>query len=293
MAHPDDPLRGIVLSLVSTVLFASSDTISKVLTAHLAVVEIAWIRYVIFVLMAIWLVMRARPRAVWPRSVALQMVRGLSLVGSAVLFVFGLRRMPMAEAATISFVSPLLTTLLSVPILGEVVGIRRWTAVVAGLGGVAVVMRPGLAGFQPAALFGVASSFCWSLALVMTRRMSDTERPATTLLWSSCVGMMVLTMLLPFNATVPTAGQLGLALILGVLASTGQWIVVLAYRHAPASLLAPFSYTQLLWAIAAGWLVFGTLPDHWTLTGAAIIVASGVYTAHRERMRAGKHRSRS
>ena len=196
----------------------------------------------------------------------------------------------MAEAATISFISPLLTTLLSVPILGEVVGIRRWGAVVAGLAGVTVVMRPGMTGFQPAALFGVASSFCWSLALVITRRMSDTERTATTLLWSAGVGLLVLTVLLPFDASMPTAGQLALALVLGVLASTGQWIVVLAYRHAGASLLAPFSYTQLLWAIAAGWLVFGTLPDRWTLTGAAIIVASGVYTAHREQVRARTRR---
>jgi drug/metabolite transporter (DMT)-like permease len=123
------------------------------------------------------------------------------------------------------------------------------------------------------------------LALVITRRTAETERPATTVLWSACAGALVLSLLLPFDAHWPTLGQMGLALMLGVLASVGQMVVVLAYRHAPASVLAPFSYAQLVWAGIAGWLVFGNLPDHWTLVGAAIIAASGVYTAHRERVR--------
>ncbi len=281
----DDPLRGIALSVGSTVLFSVSDATAKVLSAHLPVVEIAWLRYVIFVLVAGVLVRRARPRAVWPRSSALQVTRGVCLVASSLLFIFGLRRLPLAEASTISFVSPVLTTMLSVPLLGEQVGVRRWAAVVAGLAGVVVVMRPGLAGFQPAALFPLGSALCWALALVITRRMADVERPSTTVLWSAGVGALVLSLLLPFDARWPTPGQMGLAVMLGLLASVGQSIVVVAYRHAPASVLAPFSYAQLVWAGFAGWLVFGNLPDRWTLVGAAIIAASGVYTAHRERMR--------
>jgi len=280
-----DPIRGIALSVGSTVLFAISDAIAKVLTADLPAIEIAWLRYVVFVLMAGVLVRRARPRAVWPRSPAWQVTRGVCLVASALLFMLGLRQLPLAEASTISFVSPVLTTMLSVPLLGEQVGLRRWAAVVAGLAGVVVVMRPGLAGFQPAALFPLPSALCWALALVITRRTAETERPATTVLWSACVGALVLTLVLPFDARWPTPGQMGLALLLGVLASVGQMVVVLAYRHASASALAPFSYAQLIWAGIAGWLVFGALPDHWTLVGAAIIAASGVYTAHRERLR--------
>ncbi|HET8995116.1 MAG TPA: DMT family transporter [Acetobacteraceae bacterium] len=278
----DAPLRGIALSLASTVLFASADTISKFLARSLPVIEIAWIRYVVFVGMAAWLACRPGSRNLWPRNVPLQVARGLCLVGSAVLFVFGLRQMAMAEAATISFISPLLITVLSIPLLGERVGLRRWAAVVAGLAGVVIVMRPGLAGFQPAALYGVASSACWALALVITRRMAGSERPPTILLWSAGSGLLVLTLLLPWQAVLPTPAQLGLALVLGVLASSGQWLVVLAFRHAPASLLAPFSYTQLLWSSFYGWLVFQALPDRWTLAGAAVIVASGLYTLHRE-----------
>ncbi len=285
MPRTDDPLRGVGLTVGATMLFAASDATSKVLTAQLPVLEIGWLRYVIFVLMAAMLVLRAGPHAVWPRNPWLQATRGLCVVCSAMLFVFGLRRLPLAEAATIGFVSPLLTTMLSVPLLGEHVELRRWAAVAAGLAGVVVVMRPGFAGFQPAALFPLCSALCWALALVITRRMADTEHPATTVLWSAGIGAVVLSLLLPFDARWPTPGQLGLATLLGVADSAGQSIVVLAYRYAPASVLAPFFYAQLVWAAFAGWLVFGSLPDHRTLAGAAIIVASGLYTAHRERQR--------
>jgi drug/metabolite transporter (DMT)-like permease len=202
-----------------------------------------------------------------------------------VLFVFGIRQMTMAQATTISFLSPLLITVLSIPLLGEVVGIRRWAAVLAGMLGMLIVVRPGTGGFQPAALFGVASSFCWAIALIITRKMATIDPPQTTILWSAAIGAGVLTLLLPFGFAWPTWPQFWLMLMLSVLASGGQWMVVVAHQHAAASLLAPFSYTQLIWVSIAGYLVFANVPDRWTLLGAAIIVASGLYTAHRERVR--------
>jgi drug/metabolite transporter (DMT)-like permease len=283
-------LRGIVLSLLSTTVFAASDTIAKFLTESLPVIEITWIRYMIFVIFAGGLARSAGVHALWPRSPTLQVVRGLCVAGSAVLFVFGVSSMQIAQASTISFISPLMITVLSVPVLGEVVGLRRWAATAAGLLGVVIVARPGTGGFQPAALFGVASSACWALALVITRKMATTERSTTTLAWTAGVGAMVLTVLLPFVFVPPSVPHLLLALVVGVLSSAGQWLVVLAHRWAPASVLAPFSYSQLIWATISGWLVFNNLPDEWTLVGAAIIIASGLYTAHRERVRArGAH----
>jgi drug/metabolite transporter (DMT)-like permease len=208
------------------------------------------------------------------------------VVGSSVLFVYGVRQMTMAQATTISFLSPLLVTILSIPLLGERVGPRRWAAVAAGMLGMLVVVRPGLGGFQPAALFGVASSSCWALALIITRKVSGSDTPQTTVLWSAGIGTTVLTAMLPFVATWPTLKQVGLAVLMGVVASGGQWLVILAHRLAPASLLAPFFYTQLLWSAGLGFLVFTNLLDQWTLAGAGIIIASGLYTAHRERVRA-------
>jgi drug/metabolite transporter (DMT)-like permease len=207
------------------------------------------------------------------------------VVGSSVLFVYGVRRMTMAQATTISFLSPLLVTILSIPLLGETVGPRRWAAVAAGMLGMLVVVRPGMGGFQPAALFGVASSICWALALIITRKISGSDTPRTTVLWSAGIGAALLTLMLPLEAVWPSAGQLGLSLVMGVLASGGQWLVILAHRIAPASLLAPFFYGQLLWVTVLGFLVFGNLPDEWTLTSAGIIIGSGLYTAHRERVR--------
>jgi drug/metabolite transporter (DMT)-like permease len=288
----DNPLRGIMLSLLASTVFAVSDSTSKFLTESMPVVEIAWIRYMIFLIFCGWLARSTDLRALWPRSPALQMLRGLCVVGSAVLFVFGIRSMQIAQASTISFISPLLITVLSIPILGEVVGVRRWAATAAGMLGVIIVARPSTGGFQPAALFGVASSACWALALVITRKMATTERSSTTLAWTAGVGAVVLTVWLPWVFVPPSVPHVLLALVVGVLSSTGQWLTVLSIRLAPASLLAPFSYSQLVWATLSGWLVFHNLPDAWTLVGAAIIIASGLYTAHRERLRARGARPR-
>ena len=281
----EDPLRGIAFHSGATVLFAVADTTSKYLSASLPVVEIQWIRYVLFFGLAIVLARRMPLRGLRPNNPKLQIARGLLVTGSSVLFVFGVREMSMAEATTISFLSPLLITILSIPLLGEVVGIRRWAAVLVGMAGVLIVVRPGTNGFQPAAFWGMASSFCWATALIITRKISTSDQATTTLLFSSGIGALVLTFLAPFGWVWPSGAQWGLLLMLGMLSSLGQWMVILAHRQAPASLLAPFSYSQLIWAIGAGFLVFGVLPDGWTIAGAAVIVASGLYTAHRERVR--------
>jgi drug/metabolite transporter (DMT)-like permease len=281
----DNPLRGIALSTGACAVFAVADVTSKYLSTGLPVIEIQWIRYVLFFGMAALLAANAPGRPLRPRNPKLQVVRGLCVAGSSVLFVYGIRAMPMAQATTISFLSPLLITVLSIPLLGEVVGIRRWAAVLAGVVGMLIVVRPGTSGFQPAALFGVASSTCWALALIITRGIAASDPPQVTIFWSAMIGAVTLTALLPLEAVWPSMWQLALCLMLGVLSSVGQWMVVLAHRLAPASLLAPFSYTQLPWVTIGGYLVFDNLPDRWTLVGASIIVASGLYTAHRERVR--------
>ena len=279
----DSPVRGVVLLVVATVLFSVSDTMAKYLTRSLPVTEIVWLRYVAFVALAVWLDMRSGPGRFHVRRPVLQVLRGLGLVGSAILFMQALRIMPIAETSAISYISPALITILSVPVLGEVVGLRRWAAVIVGLLGVLMVVRPGTAAFQPAALLPVMSALCWAIASVLTRKMSIAERATTTLLWSAVIGLAVLSMMLPRVAVWLRPGELALGLLLGFIASTGQYLMVLAYRQAAASLLAPFSYMQLLWSTALGWLVFAAWPDGWALAGAAVIVGSGFCMAGRER----------
>lgn len=282
----DRPLRGIALIVSASLFFTLSDAISKVLGETMPVVEIGFFRYVVFVLMAVGLCAQAGSRPWRVQDPVRQVLRGLALVGSGLFFIQALRFLPLADAAAVGFISPLLITALSVPMLGERVGVRRWAAVAVGLVGVLLVVRPGTGAFRPEALWVLGSSTTWAVASVLTRQMSGRDDSATTILWSAVTGLIVLSVLLPFEWQAPSVRDLWLCLLLGVLASTGQYLMVLAYRFAGASTLAPFIYVQLAWSTSLGWLLWGTLPDGWTWMGTAIIVASGIYTVHRERVRA-------
>jgi drug/metabolite transporter (DMT)-like permease len=284
-APTDNPMRTIALILGAMTLFSMSDALAKLLGTDLPAVEIAWIRYIVFVVMAVALLRRtgARIRA---RNPLMQLMRGLAMVTSAVCFMISLRSLPLAEAAAIGFASPVLITLLSVLFLRERVSLRRWGAVALGLAGVLIVVQPGTAAFQPAALFTLASALAWAFGAILTRSMS--AAPAgTTLFWTAGSGLAVLTVLLPFEFKPPSGQQLGLGVALGVIATGGQMLMVQAYRFAPASLLAPFTYSQLLYAAIYGYLLFGVLPDLATAAGGVVIAASGLMAARSQPRRQG------
>jgi drug/metabolite transporter (DMT)-like permease len=150
---------------------------------------------------------------------------------------------------------------------------------------VLIILRPGTSAFHVAAFFPLVSASAWACTLIMTRMMSGKEHAATTMTYSSIVGLIIVTALVPFVWVAPTWHDVLFGTLVGVASTAGQWIVVLAFRYANASVLAPFSYIQLLWVSILGFVVFGEVPDVWTIVGAVIIVASGLYTAHRERVR--------
>jgi drug/metabolite transporter (DMT)-like permease len=282
----DDPMRGIPLLLAAVVLFSISDALAKYLSETLPPTEIVWLRYCSF--FALTLLPLARRPGLWrARSPRLQLLRGLGVTGSAVFFTTALTLLPMAEATAINFVSPAFVTILSIFFLAERVGWRRWSAIAVGMAGMLVIVRPGAEAFQAAAFLPVISSASWACAVIVTRLMGATEAPATTLLWTAGTGLVVATLLLPFfGSQMPDAREVVLGLLLGAVSLAPQWLVVLAYRAAPASVLAPFSYSQIVFSGLLGLFVFGAWPDQWTLIGAAIIAASGLYSAHRERVRA-------
>ena len=176
-------------------------------------------------------------------------------------------------------------TALSIVFLGESVGVRRWVATVVGLIGVLIILRPGSSAFHPAAFFPIVSALAWACTMIMTRMMSGKERAITTMTYSSIAGVCILSALVPFVWVAPSWHDIFFGILIGIASTAGQWIVVLAFRYADASVLAPFQYTQLLWVSILGFIIFGELPDIWTVTGAIFIVASGLYTAHRERIR--------
>ena len=285
-ARSDHPFKGIALILLSTIFLGTSDVTSKYLSATLPSVEIAWIRFVVFaIIMVPAMVPGTAIYSLRTTSVKLQLLRGTALLGSSFFFITGLRYLPIAEASATGFISPLFVTALSILFLSEKVGFRRWIATATGLFGVLVILRPGTSAFHVAAFLPIISAFCWASTLIMTRMMSGKEHSSTIMTYSSIAGLAIMTVMVPFAWTTPTWHDIMFGILVGVASTAGQWIVVLAFRYADASVLAPFSYTQLLWVSILGFLVFGELPDVWTIIGAAFIVGSGLYTAHRERVR--------
>ena len=286
LARADRPFKGIALILASTVFLGVSDVTAKYLSATLPSIEIAWIRFMVFAIIMTPAMMPGSPVFALPTGrLGLQLLRGLTVLASSLFFISGLSFLPIAEASATGFVAPLFVTALSIVFLGEKVGLRRWIATGVGLIGVIIILRPGSGAFHPAAFFPIVSALAWACTLIMTRMMSGTERAITVMTYSSIAGVCILSALVPFVWVTPSWNDIMLGVFIGVASTTGQWIVVLAFRYAGASVLAPFSYTQLLWVSAGGFLVFGEVPDVWTVTGAAFIVASGLYTAHRERVR--------
>lgn len=281
----DDFVRGFAVMLAATLLFSVSDVMAKYVTVTVPPVELAVIRYAVFVVMAGAPFLRSRRVSMRSRRPGLQVLRGVSVAGSAICFILSLGTLPIAEATAINFVTPLLITLLAIPVLGETVRPQGWAAVLVGFLGMLIVVRPGLGGFHPAALLVLVSSLFWCMAMLITRQMAGLDRPEVTLLWTALTGFVLLLAALPFFLAPLTLKELGLCLAVGVVASSGQWCAVQAYRFARATALAPLTYVQLIWSSALGLLVFGTVPDRWVLAGAAVIAASGVYLVRLERQR--------
>lgn len=285
-ARADRPFKGIALILASTIFLGTSDVTAKYLSATLPSIEITWIRFMVFAMIMTPAMMPGSPLfAMQTGRLGLHLLRGAAILGSSLFFISGLRFLPIAEASATGFVAPLFVTALSIIFLSEKVGLRRWIATAVGLIGVLIILRPGTGAFHPAAFFPLVSALAWACTLIITRMMSGTERAMTVMAYSSIVGLCILSALVPFVWVTPTWHDIAFGILIGIASTAGQWIVVLAFRYADASVLAPFSYTQLLWVSILGFFIFGEVPDAYTITGAAFIVASGLYTAHRERVR--------
>lgn len=223
----------------------------------------------------------------------LQMARSALLLGSTVLNFFAIRYLQLDQALAIMFSTPFIVAVLAGPMLGEWVGWRRWTAILVGFAGVLLVTRPGAGGVHVAALFSVLSAICYAIYGISTRILARTDSNETTLFYSNLVGALAMTPVLPFVWSAPENALIaGLMVVIGALGSFGHYLLIAGHRLAPASVLSPYIYTQLVWAVALGFLIFGDVPNRWTLAGAAVVVASGLYMLARER-RLGREPSAS
>jgi drug/metabolite transporter (DMT)-like permease len=278
-------LIGIALICGAVGAFACLDTTAKYLGREIAVMQVVWARYTFAFLLTLLVSNPAnRPGLLRTGRPALQIGRAAVLFGSTILNFFALRFLRLDQVLAIAFSTPFLVAALSGPALGEWVGPRRWAAIGVGMGGVLVVTRPGFGQFHPAVILAVLAALCYAVYFLATRLLSRTDSNETTLFYSNGVGAMLMLPVIPFIWTAPSLRQFVLMMLAGALASFGHYLLIVAHRHAPPSLLSPFIYSQLVWVVALGYVVFGDVPDGWTLVGAAIVIGSGLYILHRERI---------
>ncbi|WP_269581705.1 DMT family transporter [Roseibium sp. Sym1] len=284
-ARRTDSLRGIALMAMGMFLFSGVDTMGKFLTETVHPVQIVWFRQsglLLGVLVLIALQGRSLLKSSNPK---LQIGRGALAACSATLFIVGVGYVPLADAVAITFVAPFMVTVMGALILREPVGIRRWSAVVIGFLGTLLVIRPGMGVVHPAALLLVVAASAFALRQVLSRILAGEDRTRTTVAYTAIVSWGLLTLPLPFIWQTPSGAlELGLLLAMAVLAAIGETLVIMALDAAQAVVVAPVQYSLLIWGTLYGFLVFGQLPDGWTWAGAAIIVATGLYTLNRERL---------
>jgi len=301
VAAAGDPVGGIYSKLVGIALFSTMDAMVKELGAHYPTLQIMFFRSLISMLPLLWLIQAAGGwTTLTTRQPGLQLARVvvsfLSLFGFFYLFPL----MPLAELYAISFAAPFFMTALAVPMLGERVGWRRWSAVAVGFAGVLVIVQPGSAAFHPLSLAVLAATLCYALSMIFVRRLSRTDSDQTTIMVVSVSAVGLSGLIIAGNELGgrplgplwiwPTAIDWLWLIAIGLTGGFAQILVTRAWRLAPAAVLAPFDYAAIIFALAYGWLFWREVPTPWLWVGLPLIIGSGLYILHRERVRAREAR---
>ncbi|NLD01635.1 MAG: DMT family transporter [Gammaproteobacteria bacterium] len=282
MSTTTKPLYGILLVMCAGLLLASHDGVSKYLTHIYPLIMIIWLRYFVqTVAMVILFFPKMRWTILRTQRPWLQLARGISLLSISLLFISGLRYIPLAEATAVIFLAPLIVTVLSAAILNEKVSKAQWVAVCVGFLGVVLIVRPGGALFTPAILLPVGASFCFAVYQLITRRLASTDHAVTSNFLSGLFGTLALTVWLPGQYTLDVAHiDLVFMLALGLLAMTAHMLLTMALKYSSAATLAPFTYAQIIFAGVVGYIAFGQLPDIYSIFGVLIISCSGLAVAY-------------
>lgn len=277
--------RGILMVMTAVIFFSLCDLFSKYLTRYYPIPLIVWARFTFHLL---FVVVALGPRhgrgLLRTRRPWIQFARGLLLATGSATFVTALKFLPLAETTAIAYLAPIVVTILSVVFLGEKVELARWVAICCGFLGVLAIIRPGSAVFTWAALLPIANAFVFATYQILTRRLAGIDSPYTSIFYAGLVGSVLTLVVLPFVWVTPQEAMHWAALVgVGAVGGFGHLILIKAFDHAPASRLAPFSYSQLIWVALIGFVVFGDFPDAWSLLGIAILIASGIYIATHQR----------
>ncbi|OYX41168.1 MAG: EamA family transporter [Rhodobacterales bacterium 32-67-9] len=285
-------LRGALLALLAMGVFATHDVVVKFLGAHYSPFQIVFFAALLsFPVLTVLLLTDAEEDSLRPRHpwwIAARTV--LSVINGAAAF-YAFSTLPLAQVYAILFASPLIITVLAIPMLGERVRARRWAAVVVGLAGVMIVLRPGQSDLSAGHAAAMASALCGSMISVIVRKIGNEERSIVLLMYPLLGNVAAMGLALPFVYLPMPVTHLGLLGVISVLGLIGAWLVILAYRSGEAVIVAPMQYSQILWATAYGYFLFSERPDWATGVGAGVIIASGLYIVFREsRVGASEHK---
>jgi|TARA_B100000809_G_scaffold213355_1_gene217653 drug/metabolite transporter (DMT)-like permease len=279
-------VKAIFYNLLAWVILPVMDGLAKYLSVDLPVLQIVWARYFFTVVITLsFIIIFFRKQLVWTSKPKLQLFRGLILLCANMLFFYAISIISLTKALTLAFVAPLIVTALSPFILGEIVGYRRWLAVIIGFIGSLIVIRPGLIEFNLATLAALGTGFFYGIYFIITRKLHTADSPLLTLLITGVVGAIILSAYMPFSWIEPNPNQWLFMFCIGLCASVGHFFLILSLKYADASKLAPFSYFEIVTNVIIGYYFFSDFPDIWTWVGLLIIINSGIYISIRERSR--------
>ena len=278
----DGTQRGIALFATAVLFFASMDVIAKWMMERYDPLMVVWARYNSQLLWALVIFLPRLRSLMRTRHLGLQLLRSAFLFGATLCFFLSLSFLQLAEAVAIFEVAPLLITALSVLVLKEMVGPRRWIGVMVGLCGALIIIRPGSDVFQPAALLPIAAASCFACYAISTRFLGQDEAPATSFLYTTIIGAVAAWALLPWSWSTPSPTDIPILATFGMIGGIGHFMLILAFTTTQASILAPLSYLGLVYSAIFGLIFFSELPDQWTWIGAAVIIGAGVYVWYRE-----------
>ena len=276
-------MKAIILNLSAWIVLPFMDTIAKYLSSEISFFQITWARYFFTVFWTLPLMFFFfRKNLKWSENPKLQILRGITLLSANICFFYSISIISMAKALTLAFIAPLVTTALSTIILGEKVGIKRWSAVIVGFLGSLVVIRPGLIEFNLATLAALGTGFFYGVYLIITRKLHTVDNPLLTLLITGVVGAIISSLFVPIIWINLSQSQWLWLALMGIFACLGHLLLIYSLRYADASKLAPFGYFEIVTTIILGYYFFQDFPDIWTFTGLFIIISSGVYVFKRE-----------
>jgi len=278
-------MRGPILNLSAWLILPIMDAIAKYLSYSLPILQITWFRFFFSaVLTGIFIYLFSRKSFVRSKNIKSQILRGILLLTSSLLFFYAISVISLAKALTLAFICPLIVTALSPYFLNERVGPRRWMAVIIGFIGVLLVIRPGIVEFNWASLASLGTGLCYAIYLIVTRSLKDTDNGLLTLLFTSIVGTVVLSVCLPFVWVNPSLNQFLLAVNMGFIAALAHGLIIISYNYSDASKLAPLGYFEIIPNIIIGYIWFSEFPDKYTILGLLVIILSGIYVFKREQL---------